>query len=104
MVTLCLLVGDADKAEAFGREVFVWSSQIHNAILVFDDGRWYPDQALWESVQKASWDDVILEDGFKKRVQKEYRRFFKNEEAYKKYNVPWKRGVIFLGVSPNPSV
>jgi hypothetical protein len=32
-------------------------------------------------------------------VQHDYRSFFKSEDVYKNLGVPWKRGLIFLGVS-----
>lgn len=50
---------------------------------------------------KASWDDVVLNDTLKRAIQNDYRSFFKSEDIYKKLNVPWKRGLIFLGVSQN---
>ncbi len=64
-------------------------------------GGWRPDRELWEAVQKASWDDVVLDPEFKKSVQNDYRTFFKSEGTYKKLNVPWKRGLIFLGPPGN---
>jgi hypothetical protein len=42
---------------------------------------------------------VILDEDFKKRVVADYRSFFKAEKTYKDLEVPWKRGLIFLGVS-----
>ena len=51
------------------------------------------------SIYQASWDEVILSDEFKHRVQNDYRSFFKSEKTYKDLSVPWKRGLIFLGVS-----
>lgn len=48
---------------------------------------------------QASWDDVILDAKFKGKVQHDYRSFFKSEDVYKNLGVPWKRGLIFLGVS-----
>jgi hypothetical protein len=49
--------------------------------------------------RQASWDDVILDNKFKGKVQHDYRSFFKSEDVYKNLGVPWKRGLIFLGVS-----
>jgi hypothetical protein len=48
---------------------------------------------------KAEWKDVILEEEFKDRLQRDYRSFYKSEKIYKDLQVPWKRGLIFLGVS-----
>lgn len=48
---------------------------------------------------QANWEDVILEEEFKDRLQRDYRSFYKSEQVYKDLQVPWKRGLIFLGVS-----
>jgi len=49
---------------------------------------------MWNSVSKAEWDNVILEDVKKKAIQNDVLRFFRAEERYKSLGVPWKRGVI----------
>lgn len=41
----------------------------------------------------------MLEEKFKKSIQNDYRSFFKSEDTYKRLQVPWKRGLIFMGVS-----
>lgn len=41
---------------------------------------------------------MILDANLKTALQKEYKSFFASEETYKELGVPWKRGVIFLGV------
>jgi hypothetical protein len=43
---------------------------------------------------------VILDEEFKGRLMADYRSFFKSEQIYKDLQVPWKRGLVFLGVSP----
>nr|XP_019049576.1 hypothetical protein I302_03365 [Kwoniella bestiolae CBS 10118]OCF28506.1 hypothetical protein I302_03365 [Kwoniella bestiolae CBS 10118] len=76
-------------------------STFRDVVWVFEQGLWRPDRALWESVQKASWDDVVLDGSFKKSLQSDYRSFFKSEKTYKDLGVPWKRGLIFLGPPGN---
>lgn len=78
-----------------------WASSIHDAVLVFDQSYWQVDYKLYEAIQKASWDDVVLEEKFKKSIQNDYRSFFKSEETYKRLQVPWKRGLIFMGPPGN---
>lgn len=60
----------------------------------FDKGYWHKDKETWNSIKKAKWDDVILEDAKKKAIQNDVLRFFRSEERYKGLGVPWKRGVI----------
>lgn len=86
-------------AEELIRQVSTYSSRIDDQVLVFDSGYWKGDHEMWKSVQKASWEDVVLEETFKKSLQHEYKSFFESEEIYRELGVPWKRGIIFLGVS-----
>ena len=107
-----LISDDRSKAQEFFEAVTSHLSQTRDAILVFDQGYWQPDHGLWESVQgvsllpffrsqltnQAEWKDVILDEEFKERLQRDYRSFYKSEKIYKDLQVPWKRGLIFLGV------
>jgi transitional endoplasmic reticulum ATPase len=36
-----------------------WSNDLHGEIWVFDGGYWQKSAELWDSVSKASWDDVV---------------------------------------------
>ena len=76
-----------------------WNAQLHNEILVFDQQMWLKDAELFRAVQSASWDDVILDQGMKDSLIKDVETFFDCRADYKKYAVPWKRGIIFHGVS-----
>ena len=78
-----------------------WTSQLHNEIFVFDDGRWTKSKELWKSVDGASWDDVILDPEMKKGLIEDVQGFFDNQGLYKQFAVPWKRGVILHGVPGN---
>lgn len=78
-----------------------WHSSIHNSVLVFDRGYWQYSSELWQSVQKASWDNVILGAEMKKSIIGEVSKFFNSKDRYKKLGVPWKRGVIFHGPPGN---
>ncbi|ORX34537.1 P-loop containing nucleoside triphosphate hydrolase protein [Kockovaella imperatae] len=82
-------------------DVSVYASTFSEAVLVFDQGFWRPDHNLWMEVQKASWGEVILDEGFKHRIQADYRSFFKSEKTYKDLAVPWKRGLILIGPPGN---
>ncbi|MCJ1377446.1 hypothetical protein MMC17_000541 [Xylographa soralifera] len=65
------------------------------------DNYWSTSHALWEEVQKADWDDVILDQGMKKALQDLVGRFFDSKNVYEEAGVPWKRGVIFHGPAGN---
>lgn len=58
-------------------------------ILVYD--RWWSrSHRLYEEVQKASWDDVILDQKMKKTLTETVVRFFDSEKTYKELGVAWK--------------
>ncbi|KAL8765840.1 MAG: hypothetical protein Q9209_007199 [Squamulea sp. 1 TL-2023] len=75
--------------------------ELHDEILVFDDGYWSKNHKLWLEVQKSTWDDVILAEEMKKSIKGEMEKFFGGEERYKRLKVPWKRGVIYYGPPGN---
>ena len=78
-----------------------WQNSIHNSVLVFDGGNWRYSSELWQTIQEANWDDVILDAEMKKSIIGEVTKFFDSQDRYKKLRVPWKRGVIFHGPPGN---
>lgn len=78
-----------------------WTVELRDEIWVFQNGFWQKDKELFKSVQKASWDNVILEEGKKSLVQTDSERFFDGQAKYDSLGVPWKRGVIFYGPPGN---
>ncbi|WVF71749.1 hypothetical protein IAT40_006557 [Kwoniella sp. CBS 6097] len=88
-------------ARSFIQACSEFGATYKDVVWVFEQGYWRPDRGLWESVQKASWDDVVLDDKFKKALQSDYRSFYRSEKTYKDLGVPWKRGLILLGPPGN---
>ncbi|KIO32791.1 hypothetical protein M407DRAFT_18256, partial [Tulasnella calospora MUT 4182] len=78
-----------------------FATELHEEIPVYAHGWWEHDHQLWLDVQKANWDDVILDPDFKQRLQDDVNGFFKSEKVYKDLAIPWKRGIIFLGPPGN---
>lgn len=73
-----------------------WYTVDDNVIYVFD-GYWSASKSLWDQVQKASWDKVILDPKMKKDLTEVSGKFFNSRDVYKELGVPWKRGLIFHG-------
>lgn len=73
-----------------------WLIKEEPAIYVYDGG-WTRSTKLWDEVKKAKWEDVILNPKMKKALTEVANKFFDNEDIYKEYGVPWKRGLIFHG-------
>jgi transitional endoplasmic reticulum ATPase len=67
----------------------VWSDQLHKEIWVYNQA-WQKNAGLWHEIQKASWDAVILEDDFKRAIQKDVFGFFSSKDTYKELTLPWK--------------
>ncbi|PCH41484.1 nucleoside triphosphate hydrolase protein [Wolfiporia cocos MD-104 SS10] len=78
-----------------------YKAQLHEEILIFNQGFWQKDHSLWVEVQKANWDDVILKDKFKHDLKKDVFGFFDSEDLYKQLAIPWKRGLIMYGPPGN---
>src|SRR6266536_1200498 len=76
-----------------------YADTLHHEILVYD-GYWQKSAALWQEVQKATCDDVILDDEMKKTLTTTVERFFDSRETYKQLDVPWK--VSPPSTSPSP--
>lgn len=77
-----------------------WQKPDDHYVYLYDN-YWYANRQLWEEVQKASWDDVILNKDMKKALVELMKKFFDSKDIYDDLGVPWKRGVIFHGPAGN---
>lgn len=77
-----------------------WLSKEEPSIYVYDR-YWTRSTALWKEVEKAKWEDVILDPKMKKDVTSVARKFFDNKDIYDEYGIAWKRGLIFHGPAGN---
>lgn len=94
--SMTYLLGSPESNDRLMLEAGKWENQIHNSVLVFDGGYWQKSYELWQAVQQAHWDDVILDKGMKKSVIGEISKFFDSRARYQKLKVPWKRGMYHL--------
>jgi transitional endoplasmic reticulum ATPase len=78
-----------------------WSSELHDEIWVFNHGMWTKNSELFAAIRDASWDDVILDENMKNTIVKDVVGFFDAKDAYKRFGVPWKRGIILHGPPGN---
>ena len=78
-----------------------WAATVHDEVLVFDQEDWSKNKDLWESVQQANWDDVIMDKEMKENLINDVEGFFDCKEDYKEFAVPWKRGIICHGLPGN---
>lgn len=92
---------DRNKINDLILAIGVWASDLHDEILVFDDGYWSRNGDLWQSVSKATWDAVILDKDMKKALIEDHLNFFTSRKTYKDLQVGWKRGIIYHGPPGN---
>ncbi|KAL8858676.1 MAG: hypothetical protein Q9178_004764 [Gyalolechia marmorata] len=78
-----------------------WTAELHGQVWMFDQGYWSKNRDLWESVQEADWEDVILDEGMKADVRGDVEGFFRERREYQRFAIPWKRGIIFHGPPGN---
>lgn len=69
-----------------------WQKPDDKYVYVYD-GYWQMSRLLYDEIQKANWDDVILNEDMKKTITELMHKFFDSEDIYKDLGVPWKRGV-----------
>lgn len=74
-----------------------YSLELHEEILVFDQGWWQKNHELWASVQKAAWSDVILDEKMKRSLMADVEGFFDERENYREFAVPWKVPIALSG-------
>ena len=77
-----------------------WITSISDVVWVYD-GYWMQSRELYEEVQKAGWDKVILDEDVKKDLTNVTHKFFDSKEVYEDLGVPWKRGLLFHGPPGN---
>jgi hypothetical protein len=96
-----IVARNQDVAEAFFAAVCRWCTEIRSEILVYAGGQFYKDEALYREIRAASLDKIVLGDGLKDEIVADLRQFFESKSVYDEYNIPWKRGLLFLGPPGN---
>ena len=88
-------------AEDFYRSVCEWSCEVRGEILVYHDGYFRKDKRLLNSIKSATFENLILPELLKKQIQNDFQQFFSSREVYERYQIPWRRGAIFIGPPGN---
>ncbi|KAK7908777.1 ATPase [Apiospora marii] len=96
-----VLTTSRPQAQQLLLEAGRWGADLHDEIWVYDQGTWQKNRELYASIQKASWDQVILDADMKKSLIDDHLSFFESRDTYAKLRVPWKRGIIYHGPPGN---
>ena len=96
-----IIADDRDVAEEFTRTVSAWSNEPRREVLTFSGGCWDRNRAIWDAVQAASFDDLVLAGELSREIREDFSSFMAARKEYERYGVPWKRGVLFVGPPGN---
>jgi DNA replication protein DnaC len=96
-----IVADEKQIAEDLFRAVCEWSCEVRGEILVYHDGYFRKDKRLFNSIKSATFDNLILPNPLKQQIQTDFQRFFNSREVYERYQIPWKRGAIFIGPPGN---
>lgn len=98
---LWLLADTQEIARAFLAAVSRWSAEIRGEVLVFDSGHWHKDELLFQDIKNATFDNLILRGSLKQEIRDDLVQFFASRTLYEEHDVPWKRGILFVGPAGN---
>ena len=96
-----IVADDNEIAESFFHSVCAWDKNIDREILVFEWNCWDKNKEIFESIQKATFDKLILPEQLKSNIEHEIKRFFDSQEKYANFDIPWKRGILLTGSPGN---
>lgn len=78
---------------------YKWNLALKEEMWMFSDGHWSKDKKLWDSIQLASWDNLVLDPEFVVGLRRDTETFFSSQEIYESLGIPWKRGLLLLGMT-----
>jgi hypothetical protein len=96
-----LIADTAELADAFFTAVCVWNSTVEEAIMVFQDGYWQKNRALYQAIQCATLDTLVLGGTLKADLYRDLAAFFEAQHVYERSGIAWKRGIVLIGPPGN---
>jgi AAA+ superfamily predicted ATPase len=96
-----LLADTEEIARGFFSAVSRWNAEIRSEVLVFDNGCWYKDEHLFQDIKNATFENLILRGNLKQEILDDLVQFFAARALYEEHDVPWKRGILFVGPAGN---
>jgi AAA+ superfamily predicted ATPase len=96
-----ILASSKELAREFLKEVCAWNAEVRGEVLVFSGGCWDKDADLFKSIKNASLDNLILRGNLKHEIFEDLKQFFASRETYEIHDIPWKRGLLFVGPPGN---
>ena len=88
-------------ARNFLAAVCEWNMEIRSEVLVFDNGYWHKDERLFQDMQSATFENLVLRGNLKQEIRDDLMQFFQSRTLYEEHDIPWKRGILFIGPAGN---
>lgn len=88
-------------AEEFILEVARTTHAPSDSVLVFSNGRWSRSHSIYQAMQTASFDNLILAEKMKEEIRDDFLQFLNAEERFAELGVAWKRGALIIGPPGN---
>lgn len=83
-------LGYSNAADSLIQAAATHKNEVKQEIWVYDKGYWSKNRKLWENVQVARWEGIILNEEVKKKLRADVEGFFSSKEDYIRFSVPWK--------------
>jgi hypothetical protein len=96
-----LIADSPELADAFFSAVCIWNSTVAETIMVFQDGYWQKSRELYQAIQRATLDTLVLGGTLKEELYRDLAAFFDARPVYERANVAWKRGIVLIGPPGN---
>ena len=96
-----ILAETEEVARNFFAAVCEWNMEIRAEVLVFDNGHWHKDERLFQDIQTATFENLVLRGELKQEIRADLVQFFQSRALYEEHDIPWKRGVLFVGPAGN---
>ena len=96
-----LLAETETIARNFFAAVCSWNMEIRAEVLVFDNGRWHKDEHLFQDIKNSTFENLILQGNLKQEIREDVEQFFQSRDLYDEHDIPWKRGLLFVGPAGN---
>ncbi len=96
-----ILADTQEIAREFMQEVCRWNAEIRGEVLVYTGSCWKKDARLFRAIKNSTFDNLILKGDLKEDIQQDLTQFFASRSTYEMYGIPWKRGILFVGLPGN---
>jgi hypothetical protein len=98
----CVVIAETESvARQFVETASAFCNEPRRAILTFNGECWSNSHELWQAVQGATFDDLVLAGNLKEQIVADFTAFLGARASYERYGVPYRRGVLFLGPPGN---